>query len=120
MAESRKANFTSVGSWEKMARHATWVSGQSRKLAPGTTGASSRRTHNRKTRAYNRKVIRPRIVKQHNPDRTPEQRDNHTMAAKKSIKTPDGSDMDYKVEKIKRKTPEDKDKKPTAKKKVKK
>jgi hypothetical protein len=42
------------------------------------------------------------------------------MAAKKSIKTPDGSDMDYKVEKLKRKTPEDKDKKPTAKKKVKK
>jgi hypothetical protein len=72
MAETRRQSFESGSNWEKLARHATWVSGQSRKLSPGSTGSTTRRTHNKKTRAYNKKVIRPRIVKQHNPDRSPE------------------------------------------------
>lgn len=68
MMEKSK-QFKSVESWEKMARHAKWVSGQSSNLNPGSSSAVSRRKQGKKFKARGKKVIRPRIPKYHNPDK---------------------------------------------------
>jgi len=56
--------FVSVESWDKLARHAPWVSGQSMGISPGDPKAVSRLRHSSKYRARGKKVIRPRVQKQ--------------------------------------------------------
>jgi len=60
--------FTSVHSWEKRsAGH--WVGGQSSALNPGSKTASTKRRQ-KTSHARGKKVNRPRVRKQHNPDKS--------------------------------------------------
>jgi len=62
--------FTSVQSWNKLARAAPWVSGQSMGISPGDPRAISRLRHSKKFKARKKKVIRPRIQKHRSSGRT--------------------------------------------------
>lgn len=59
--------FTSVDSWDKVAS-GTWTGGQSSALEPGSRKASTKRRQ-KTSHARGKKVIRPRVPKQHNPDK---------------------------------------------------
>lgn len=50
--------------WDRLARHAPWVAGQSNQLNPGDPRAISRLRHQPKYKARTKKVIRPRVRKQ--------------------------------------------------------
>ena len=106
--------FTSVDSWERKST-GKWTGGVSSSLEPGSKMASTRRRQ-KTSHARGRKVIRPRVPKYHSPDKKQNKGDNLTMA--KHVLTPNGDPMDYKVEKIKAKKPEDKLKEKEAKKKT--
>ena len=60
----KSRQFTSVESWDKLTRHAPWVSGQSMGINPGDPKAVSRLRHSKKYRARGKHVIRPRVNKQ--------------------------------------------------------
>lgn len=96
--------FTSVASWERKST-GTWTGGVSSSLEPGSRMASTKRRQ-KTSHARSKKVIRPRVRKHYNPDKKQNTGDNITMA--KKILTPQGKPMDYKVQKLKAKTPEDK------------
>lgn len=100
----KSKQFTSVESWERRST-GRWTGGVSSTLEPGSKMASTRRRQ-KTSHARGKKVIRPRVPKHHNPDKKQNTGDNPTMA--KKILTPDGKPMDYKVEKLKAKKPEDK------------
>ena len=57
-------SFKSVESWEKKSS-GNWTSGQSRTLSPGSAAAVTKRNSGRKYKALGKKVIRPRVRKQH-------------------------------------------------------
>jgi hypothetical protein len=63
-ATKKAKGFKSVENWEKKSS-GTWTSGQSRALNPGSTGAVTKRNSGRKYKALGKKVIRPRVRKQH-------------------------------------------------------
>lgn len=66
----KSRQFSSVKSWDKLASHAPWVSGQSMEINPGSPEAVSRLRHSKKYRARGKKVSRPRIRKQvRHPDK---------------------------------------------------
>ena len=100
----KSKQFTSVDSWERKST-GTWTGGVSSSLEPGSKMASTKRRQ-KTSHARGKKVIRPRVRKYHNPDKKQNTGDNITMA--KKILTPEGSPMDYKVQKLKAKTSEDK------------
>ena len=60
--------FTSVDSWEKRSS-GHWTAGQSSALNPGARQASTRRRQ-KTSHARGKRVIRPRVRKQHNPDKS--------------------------------------------------
>jgi len=59
--------FTSVDSWERKSS-GTWVGGQASSLEPGSRAASTKRRQ-KTSHARGKKVSRPRVKKQHNPDK---------------------------------------------------
>jgi hypothetical protein len=59
--------FTSVDSWERKAS-GHWVGGQSSALNPGSKSASTKRRQ-KTSHARGKKVSRPRVRKQNNPDK---------------------------------------------------
>jgi len=59
--------FTSVDSWEKKSS-GKWSGGVSSSLEPGSRMASTKRRQ-KTSHARGKKVIRPRVKKQHNPDK---------------------------------------------------
>ena len=64
--KSSTKGFKSVESWERKSS-GKWSAGQSRELAPGSSGAVTKRNSSRKYKALGKKVIRPRVRKQHRP-----------------------------------------------------
>ena len=60
--------FTSVDSWERKST-GKWTGGVSSTLEPGSKMASTRRRQ-KTSHARSRKVIRPRVPKRHNPDKS--------------------------------------------------
>jgi hypothetical protein len=60
--------FTSVESWEKRSSGG-WTSGQASSLNPGSRQASTKRRQ-KTSHARGKKVIRPRVKKYHNPDKS--------------------------------------------------
>ena len=63
-AKKEKKEFKSVETWEKKSS-GRWASGQSRTLEPGSTASVSKRRASSKYQALGKKVIRPRVRKQH-------------------------------------------------------
>ena len=59
--------FTSVDSWDR-ASTGKWTGGQASSLEPGSKKATTRRRQ-KSSHARGKKVIRPRITKQQNPDK---------------------------------------------------
>jgi hypothetical protein len=59
--------FASVESWEKRSSGG-WTGGQASSLNPGSRQASTKRRQ-KTSHARGKKVIRPRVRKQHNPDK---------------------------------------------------
>ena len=62
--KSATKSFKSVESWERKSS-GNWAAGQSRTLSPGSSGAVTKRNSSRKYKALGKKVIRPRVRKQH-------------------------------------------------------
>ena len=63
----RSKQFSSVESWDKRST-GTWTGGVASSLEPGSRMASTKRRQ-KTSHARGKKVIRPRVRKQHNPDK---------------------------------------------------